>query len=159
AFAYFSHRYRGLRQLLTGPSFEWEVGDLFHVEQIVAREEQRSRFRRTVSAAKAANQIRFDVSLLIGENGDAFGTQLIWHFVPSAIYSEYGEDGERLQKHPFLLSCLHREPVSRKGQLQAIALSDVSTLMPVYGQDRGSLLPPYRGERDLATLVPEELAA
>jgi S-DNA-T family DNA segregation ATPase FtsK/SpoIIIE len=49
--------------------------------------------------------------------------------------------------------------VSRKGQLQGIALSDVSTLMPVYGQDRGSLLPPYRPEHDLSRIVPRELDA
>src|SRR5262249_14946640 len=108
-------------------------------------------------AAKAANQIRFDVSLLTGEGGETFGTQLIWHFDPSAIYSEYCEDWARLRKHPFMLSSVNREPVNRKGQLQAIALTDVTTLMPVYGQDRGSLLPPYRADCDISRIVPQKL--
>jgi S-DNA-T family DNA segregation ATPase FtsK/SpoIIIE len=158
--SYFSRRYRGLRTL-TNRAVTWDVGDLFQFEQIVARQERRNRFQRTHSSAKAANQIRFYITLesTTGDTTDTFSSQLIWHFNPDGITAEYSEDWRRLAEHPFLFARVSREPVSKKGKLQAIDLADVTTLMPVFRQDRGSLIPAYRREDDAERILPQSLTA
>lgn len=158
AVVYFSRRYRGLRSL-TRKDIEWIVGDLFDFERVVERQEKRGRFQREQSSAKAANQIRFYVTLeQEGTAGaDAYSVQLIWQFNPDGINREFAEDWERLTRQPLLLSRVSREPVSKKGKLQAIDLSDVSTLMAVFRQDRGSLVKAYNDASDLALIVPKAL--
>ena len=159
AVCYFSRRYRGIRNLLTGKWFNWEVGDLFAFERLVEREQARQRFQRTQSTAKATNQIRFDVSMACDQDGagETYATQLIWIFEPGSICAEFVEDLARVRERPCSLSSVARESVSRKGQLQAIELKDVSTLMPVFRQDRGSLVPSYKSERNVAVIIPREL--
>ena len=159
AVCYFSRRYRGIRNLLTGKWFNWEVGDLFTFERLVEREQARQRFQRTQSMAKATNQIRFDVSMACDQDGagETYATQLIWIFEPGSICAEFVEDLARVRERPCSLSSVTRESVSRKGQLQAIELKDVSTLMPVFRQDRGSLVPSYKSERNVAVIIPREL--
>src|SRR5207247_8463256 len=86
-----------------------------------------------------------------------YWTQMTWHFNPNSICSSFSDDCARLVDHPLLLSRVSREPVSKKGKLQAIDLSDVSTLEPVFRQERGSLVPRYDTNQDLRTVIPREL--
>jgi S-DNA-T family DNA segregation ATPase FtsK/SpoIIIE len=152
---YFSRRYRGV-QHLTSRLVNWDVGGIFDFETIVERRRQRGGFEPTRSTARVNNQVRFYVTLecTTGGNVEPYAVQMIWQFNPNSICSEFAEDWERLTQHPLVLSRVAREPVSKKGQLQAIDLSDVSTLMPVFRQLRGSLIPAYSREEDLAYVIP-----
>jgi S-DNA-T family DNA segregation ATPase FtsK/SpoIIIE len=157
AVSYFSRRYRGLHNL-TRRDISWEVGDLFSFERIIARDQERGRFQPNTSVSKAANQIKFYVSLDCGgERGQSYATQLVWTFNPNGICSQMPSDWERLLEHPFVQTRVSREPVSKKGKLQAIDLEDVSTFEPVFRQERGSLIPRYDRESDLAILYPKRL--
>jgi len=153
----FSRRYRGLHSLLRR-DVSWQVGDLFSYERILERERARGRFQPNTSVAKAANHIKFYIRLECGgSTGQSYATQLLWSFNPNGICSQMPSDWERLLEHPFLLSRVSREPVSKKGKLQAIDLEDVSTFEPVFRQERGSLIPRYDREKDLALLFPSRL--
>ena len=55
----------------------------------------------------------------------------------------------RLKQNPFTKSRVAREVVSAKGRLQTLDLSDASTMMPVFRQDRGSLVSAYDPEQDI----------
>ncbi|MGO8751833.1 MAG: hypothetical protein ACLQNE_38310 [Thermoguttaceae bacterium] len=111
------------------------------------------------SAGKAANQVKFYITLecTTGRVTESYSAQMVWRFNPNGICSEFAEDWTRIAKHPFLISSVSRESVSKKGKLQAIDLSDVATLMPVFRQDRGSLVGPHTSHRDLAVLIPRAI--
>lgn len=158
AASYFSRRYRAIRAL-TSHAVEWQIGEIFTLERVVERLRQRDRFKKNTSAAKAANQVKFYVTLecTTGRATESYSAQMVWRFNPNGICSEFAEDWARIVKHPFLLSEVSRESVSKKGKLQAIDLSDVSTLMPVFRQDRGSLVGPHDSQRDLAILFPHAI--
>jgi S-DNA-T family DNA segregation ATPase FtsK/SpoIIIE len=154
---YFSRRYRGLSHLMPR-CVQWDIGELFALEQWEARERQRGRYERNQSASRAANQLKFYLTLDCSTGTtESYAVQMIWQFNPQSICSEFAEDWARLVEHPLLLSRVSREPVSKKGKLQAIDLADVSTLMAVFRQNRGSLMPAYDAKRDLRRLIPRAL--
>lgn len=160
AAAYFSRRYRAIRALTTR-RVEWQVGDIFTLERAVDRLKERGKFKKNTSTAKAANQVKFYITLecTTARATESYSAQMVWRFNPNGICSEFAEDWTRVVKHPFFLSGVSRESVSKKGKLQAIDLADVGTLMPVFRQDRGSLVGPYDAHRDLAILIPHALDA
>ena len=160
AATYFSRRYRAIRTLLSR-QVEWHVGDIFTLERAVERLKERDKFKKNTSTAKAANQVKFYITLecTTGRATESYSAQMVWRFNPNGICSEFTEDWTRIVKHPFLISDVSRESVSKKGKLQAIDLADVATLMPVFRQDRGSLVGPYDNHRDLAVAIPHALNA
>lgn len=153
---YFSRRYRGVNNL-TSRLVNWDVGGIFDFENIVERRKQRGQFEPTRSTSRVNNQVRFYVSLecTTSSSIETYSVQMIWQFNPNSICAEFAEDWERLTKYPLVLSHVTREPVSKKGQLQGIDLADISTLMPVFRQLRGSLIPAYSREEDLAYVIPK----
>lgn len=155
---YFSRRYRGLYSL-TRKEVQWNAGDLFSYERVVDREKQGGKYKTNDSASKAANQLKFYVTLdcKAGTVTDSYTTQIIWTFNPNSILSQYAYDLERLAKHPLLVSHVSRETVSKKGKLQAVDLDDVSTLHGAYRKDGGSLVPAYERLADWAIQLPSRL--
>ncbi len=152
---YFGLRYRGLQTLL-GPSVQWDVPHLFAYEELLDRAKQRQKkYRRNESTARAALQIKFDVALTVGR--DRATVQLVWTSQPSAIGLELPKDLGRLIKRPFGRSTVARLPVSRKGALQSISLSDTGTLQPAFGQDSGTLVPRTSTGPDFAKQFPKSL--
>jgi len=160
AASYFSRRYRAV-PALTSRRVEWQVGKIFTLERLVERLKQRDRFKKNTSTAKAANQVKFYITLECTTERamESHSAQMVWRFNPNGIYSEFTEDWSRIVKHPFLISAVSRESVSKKGKLQAIDLADVATLMAVFRQDRGSLVGPHDNLRDVAVLIPRALDA
>ncbi|NTA40364.1 FtsK/SpoIIIE domain-containing protein [Agrobacterium salinitolerans] len=152
---YFGLRYRGLQTLL-GPSVQWDVPHLFAYEELLDRAKQRQKkYRRNESTARAALQIKFDVALTAGR--DRATVQLVWTSQPTAIGLEMPKDLGRLIKRPFGRSTVARLPVSRKGALQSISLSDTGTLQPAFGQDSGTLVPRTSTGPDFAKQFPKSL--
>ncbi|MFC0589605.1 FtsK/SpoIIIE domain-containing protein [Novosphingobium aquiterrae] len=158
---YFALRYAGLQRLL-GPQVELELGHLLSFPELVEswrRDKVKGLPNR--STAKAAYQLRFHLDF---ETETATGsvqttsTQLIWRYDPKAISSQFVDDWSRLEAHPFTAGRTAREPAIAGRRAGAIDLADVRTLVPAYDRDRGSLLPAYRKERDLARFWPERLA-
>jgi S-DNA-T family DNA segregation ATPase FtsK/SpoIIIE len=158
AAAYFSRRYRGLRNLL-GTAVEWTVGHIFSLERLVAERQARGTYERTQSISRTKNEIKFYVTLECSTDAGVLGysTQMIWRFNPGGICSAFAEDWGRVANHPLALCRVSREPVSKKGRLQGIDLDDVTTLMPVFRQDRGSLVGTYAPEQDLQSVIGESL--
>ena len=152
---YFGLRYRGLQTLL-GPSVQWDVPHLFAFEELLDRAKQRQKkYRKNESTARAALQIKFDVALTAGR--DRATVQLVWTCQPTAIGLEMPKDLGRMIKRPFVRSTVARLPVSRKGALQSISLSDTGTLQPAFGQDSGTLVPRTSTGPDLAKQFPKSL--
>ncbi|MDP2322438.1 MAG: FtsK/SpoIIIE domain-containing protein, partial [Gammaproteobacteria bacterium] len=101
------------------------------------------------STARKAVELKFYVALEI-DNDEAAHRQLIWRFEPESIASELQTDWvDHLADHPFLQGSVERQTVASKGGLQALDLRNVKSLGARPGQNRGSLLPAYRKERDL----------
>lgn len=151
----FGLRYRGLQTLL-GPAVQWDVPHLFAYEELLDRAKQRQKkYRRNESVARAAIQIKFDVALTAGR--DRATVQLVWTGQPATIGLEMPKDLGRLIKRPFGRSTVARLPVSRKGALQSISLSDTGTLQPAFGQDSGTLVPRTSTGPDLAKQFPKSL--
>jgi len=143
---YFCTRYQGLNTL-TQPSIDWDTSWLFKYDellesQIQKAKEKNDRYTKYTSLSREALQLKFNVSLeyLANGNTEKVVTQLIWKYIPTAIGMELNEDLGRLSERPFLLTSVNREPVSKKGHLQEVALDDVSTLEAAFRQDRGSLV-------------------
>ena len=109
AASYFSRRYRAVR-VLTSRRVEWQVGDIFTLERLVERLKQRDKFKKNTSAAKAANQVKFYITLecTTGRATESYSAQMVWRFNPNGICSEFAEDWTRIVKHP--LPHQRREP-------------------------------------------------
>ena len=153
----FGLRYRGLPALM-GAAVEWDVQHLFAYEELLARAKTRQKkYRRNESTARGAIQIKFDVALTVGS--DRATVQLVWTGQPGAIGLELPKDIGRLLKRPFVRSNVARLPVSRKGALQSVSLSDVGTLQPAFGQDAGTLVPRTNAGEDIAKIFPKALKA
>lgn len=152
----FSLRYRGLPTLMSG-AIRWDTSHLFEYEALLEASAKRKRYKRNVSISRTSLQIKFDVTLKIGGEADRTTVQLIWTGRPEAIGLELRDDLDRLVKRPLTRSSVARQPVSRKGALQSVSLSDVATLQPAYRQDSGSLIPKSNNAEDVSKLFPEAL--
>ncbi|WP_239020415.1 FtsK/SpoIIIE domain-containing protein [Novacetimonas pomaceti] len=158
----FAQRYRGL-PLLTGPQVVWNTKPIFEYEKLIekytsnTKSKKSTKYRPNVSTARAALQIKFDITLSTGT--EQASVQLVWIGQPNAIGAELPEDIARLIERPFLHSTVARQPVSRKGALQSVSLSDVGTLQPAFGQNSGTLVPRVSGGAgdNLATLFEKNL--
>ncbi|MDE8652761.1 FtsK/SpoIIIE domain-containing protein [Novosphingobium album (ex Liu et al. 2023)] len=152
----FGLRYRGLRALMGGRVI-WDTPYLFDYEEVLDRAKKRKKYRRNESTSRAALQIKFDVVL---ESGSERATvQLIWIAQPNSIGLELPKDLGRLLKRPLTRSSVARLPVSRKGTLQSVSLTDVGTLQPAFGQDAGTLVPRTTAGEDVGKTFPKALKA
>ncbi|NCC60099.1 MAG: DNA translocase FtsK [Verrucomicrobiae bacterium] len=151
---YFAFRYQGLPKML-GLEIQWDVGELFSFKEHLNawRKEKKPKLNRSV--AKAALRIKFYLDLQITYlNGveQSISKQLVWTFNPNAVASELSGDWGRLSEHPLVRCFASRETISGKGNVQSVDLRDSKTLHASYAQDRGSFVPVYRKENDLALL-------
>lgn len=159
---YFALRYAGLQSLF-GPRVTWELGSLPDFAKLVAewrRSKDKAASNRSV--AKSALQLRFQIELETHTGaGDAsvVSAQLIWRYNPDSIASQLVDDWERLEAHPLLLGRAAREAAFAGRRAGSVDLDNVRSLVPTYDRDRGSLLPTYRRERDVAERWPANLEA
>jgi len=156
---YFAQRYKGLPALF-GPRVTWKPTTLFDdaATDLSAQQKKKGRAAERTSTAKAANQVKFTVTLQAQGGDEAEKIQLVWHFNSNAITSAFAADWEHLGRHPFAPATVTCETVSAKGRLQSIALRDVQTFVPAGAQKRGALLP-HREATGLETAVHAALAA
>jgi S-DNA-T family DNA segregation ATPase FtsK/SpoIIIE len=157
---YFAQRYKGLPALF-GPRVTWKPASLFDdaaTDLSAQHKKKRSRADERTSTAKAANQVKFTVTMQAQGGDEAEKIQLLWHFNPNAISSAFAADWDHLGRHPFAPASVTCETVSAKGRLQSIALRDVQTFVPVGAQKRGALLP-HREAVGLDAEVAAALAA
>ena len=160
----FAVRYRGLPELM-GNRVKWDAGHLFTFEALLESAAKRKKFKRNHSVSRTSLQIKFDVTLKVGDGAAADRTtvQLIWTGRADAIGLELPQDLDRLKKRPLARSSVARQIVGRKGFLQSVSLTDVTTLQPAFRQDSGSLVPKADAISDVAKDFPraarEALAA
>lgn len=158
---YFALRYAGLQRLL-GSDVELDLGHLLNFPELVEtwrRDKVKGLPNRSTS--KAAYQLRFQLDFeaeAVTGSAQTTSTQMIWRFDPKAISSQLVDDWARLETHPFTTGRTAREPAVPGQRAGSIDLGDVRTLVPAFDRDRGSLLPSYRRERDLARSWPTRLA-
>jgi DNA segregation ATPase FtsK/SpoIIIE, S-DNA-T family len=170
---YFCTRYRGLEKLL-GPRVKWETHWLFKYDQLLAEAEKqkstrkRTRYRRNTVVTRVATEIKFNLELSrrsdatteFRVDNDAPKVGLIWRCDPKQIGLQLADDLRRLRRdseRTFVLHQVNREPISKEGNLQAVSLHDIGTLMAAFGQDRGSLVSRYNPKNDLNKLFRERL--
>ncbi|MEH7775384.1 FtsK/SpoIIIE domain-containing protein [Bacillus altitudinis] len=161
---YFSTRYKGLPEL-TAPYIKWETFWLFKYDEFIKIEQNRlkSKYRKNNSVSKSSRQIKFYIELFYeGDHGieQQCKVQLIWEGNVNAVGMELNSDLNRLvnmQKNPFQLSSVSKNPISKKGKLQGISLGDVHTLQPIYRQKRGAFVSVYEGVRDIQNEFLSEL--
>jgi S-DNA-T family DNA segregation ATPase FtsK/SpoIIIE len=149
---YFATRYRGLRRLL-GSKVDFKVGPLFEFPSLVEAWRAKNKTTLNWSIAKAALQIKFTLELEVtGDDGDVTKStaQLLWRFNPNTVATELAPDWNRLVEHPLVYASAHREPVSGKGQVQSVDLSNARTFVAAFDKDRGSFVSAYRKENNLA---------
>lgn len=146
----FSLRYRGLPELM-GENVKWLTPHLFSYEQLLEERSRRKKYRRNESTSRASLQIKFDVTLRVtqGATTERNTVQVIWAGQPSAIGLELAGDLERLEKRPLMMASVARKTLSRKGALQSVSLTDVTTLEAAFGKDAGSLIPKLTASGDL----------
>ncbi len=156
----FAVRYRGLPALMGG-AVKWDTSHLFEYEALLEAASRRKKYKRNVSVSRTSLQIKFDITLKVGDGAlaDRTTVQLIWMGRPDAIGLELCDDLDRLIKRPLTRSSVARQPVSRKGSLQSVSLSDVATLQPAYRQDSGSLIPKSDPAYDVGRQFPKALKA
>lgn len=160
---YFATRYRGLPQLL-GQRVKWDTSFLFEFPEFLKSQQEKGKGKkktkkkdRNTSVAKAATEIKFFLELRSGDE-IAAQTQLIWKCNPLGIGMELRKDLLRLLSGGSLRTmAVYREISSKKGRLQSLDLSDVSTFSAAFGQDRGSLVGKIERAKDLAKLVPPRI--
>lgn len=151
----FAVRYRGLPELL-GHKVKWEnTAHLFEYETLLETAAKKKKYKVNVSTARASIQIKFDVTLKAG--ADRATVQLIWIGSPNAIGMELRGDLDRLSRRPLLRSEVARQPMSRKGGLQSVSLSDATTLQAAFRADSGSLVPRMDSGEDLEKTYPRAL--
>lgn len=165
--AFFSLMYRGLRELM-GDKVEWRVermggadlpDPLFDFPSFAAKEKgiRGSKFKRVVSLARQAVQIKFEVALVEGL-GDSQTilekTQLLWSFSPDSIGLSLLDDMRRLQeKGSIACTEVPRRMVSKKGGVQSVSLLDTSTLEATFSRDAGSLVPAAAKLKSLRNVI------
>ena len=149
---YFATRYRGLKRLL-GNKVDFKVGPLFEFPELVEEWKQKAKATLNRSVARAALQIKFTLELEVtSEDGEVTKStaQLLWKFNPNTVSTELAPDWTRLVDHPLVYCSAHREPVSGKGQLQSVDLSNAKTFVAAFDKDRGSFVSAYRKENNIA---------
>jgi DNA segregation ATPase FtsK/SpoIIIE, S-DNA-T family len=156
----FAVRYRGLPALM-GNGVKWDTSHLFEYEALLEAAARRKKYKRNVSVSRTSLQIKFDITLKVGDGvlADRTTVQLIWLGRPDTIGMELPDDLDRLVKRPLTKSRVARQPVSRKGSLQSVSLRDVATLQPAYRQDSGSLIPKSDPSFDVGRQFPKALKA
>lgn len=146
---FFCIAYRGLEKL-TSFKVEWSTHYLFKYDELVSEWKKRSDYKKNISTAKTAVQIEFYIELINNDlPGDKNDIKLVWTGNPALIGYEQYDDLKRLSERPFSYSPLTMNPVSKKGKLQSLSLSDVGTLEAVFDRDRGSLIGVYSKSSDL----------
>jgi len=156
---FFARRYRGLKELF-GNRVSWDVGDLMNFEALTTQWRTAAKPFVNRSVAKSALHLRFFLELEIElSNGttETVSKQLVWKYNSNAIASELPSDWSRLADHPLVASQVNREPVSGKGRYQSLDLGNVRTLYPAFGKDRGSFVPTYKKENDIALIWSENV--
>ncbi|WP_336784695.1 FtsK/SpoIIIE domain-containing protein [Paenibacillus sp. MMO-177] len=156
---HFCNAYRGLEKL-TNWQVSWDTYHLFKYDQLVLEAKQKNSYKKNTSTAKAAVQIAFYIELTYQDLQGAKQkneVKLIWQGNPLEIGLELYDDLRRLAEHPFSYSTVSQNPVSKKGKLQGLSLSDVGTIQAVFGQDRGSLVGVYAKTTDLEKLILKSL--
>lgn len=156
---YFAARYCGVKNLFSRKVL-WETGFLFDFSSLV-NEWKANKIKLNDSSARAALQLKFVLELEVEfEDGGTqkYSTQMLWKFNPSTVAGEFAEDWKRLAVHPFVRCSANRDPINNKGQFQTVDLSNVKTFVPAFGQDRGSFVPAYKREHDLALSWSKNLA-
>jgi DNA segregation ATPase FtsK/SpoIIIE, S-DNA-T family len=162
---YFCTRYKGL-EMITSPLIEWDTSWLFKYDELIEDERKRHQgngkksYKKNTSVAKTSRQIKFYIELYYeDEHGieQDCKVQLLWEGTTNAIGSELFNDLNRLSENPFQKSNVSKNPISKKGKLQGISLSDVYTFQAVYRQNRGSLVGVYEKEKDINLQFIQEL--
>ena len=149
---YFAHRYAGLRRLF-GRRVTWAVGDLFDFPKLVEGWRKKRGRNLNRSVAKAALQLKFTLELETeSDTGDiqTCSAQLIWQYEPNSTACQLTDDWQRLTQHPLLDCCAAREFAGVKAKARTVDLSDVRTFVPAFDQNRGSFIPVYKPDRDIA---------
>jgi S-DNA-T family DNA segregation ATPase FtsK/SpoIIIE len=152
---FFCNTYRGLEKL-TSWQVNWDTHNLFKYDRLVLESKKKQNYKKNTSTAKSAIQIAFYIELTYLDLQGAKQkneVKLIWSGNTLEIGLELHDDLKRLADHPFSYSSVSQNPVSKKGKLQGLSLSDVGTIQAVFGQDRGSLVGVYAKTTDLQKLV------
>ncbi|MFD3259584.1 FtsK/SpoIIIE domain-containing protein [Paenibacillus lentus] len=156
---FFCNAYRGLEKL-TNWQVNWDTYYLFKYDQLVLEAKPKDKYKKNTSTAKSAIQISFYIELTYFDlqgSKQKNEVKLIWQGNPLEIGLELYYDLRRLAEHPFSYSTVSQNPVSKKGKLQGLSLSDIGTIQAVFGQDRGSLVGVYAKTIDLEKLILKNL--
>lgn len=159
---YFCARYKGLEEL-TSPHIIWDTHHLFDYDNLIKRESKKEKYKRNLSVSKQATLLKFYVELEYTDNSGESLThkvQLDWNCNPNEIGMELYDDlGRLVNNSPFVQATVSRDMINKKGKLQEISLSNVSTLQAVYNRDKGSLVASYakEKEKDVKRLIPSRL--
>ncbi|UPK44727.1 FtsK/SpoIIIE domain-containing protein [Paenibacillus pabuli] len=151
----FCNAYKGLEKL-TNWQVNWETYHMFKYDELVLEARQKKGYKKNTSTAKAAIQIVFYLELSyldLQGSKQKNEVKLVWHGNAQEIGLELHDDLRRLAEHPFSYSSVSQNPVSKKGKLQGLSLSDVGTIQAVFGQDRGSLVGVYTKTTDLQKVI------
>jgi S-DNA-T family DNA segregation ATPase FtsK/SpoIIIE len=157
---YFAHRYAGLARLFGG-AVSWDVGDLFKFAELAEGWRAAGKATLNRSVSKTALQLKFVLELETEtDTGDVqtCSAQLVWRYQSNAVTCQLAEDWKRLAQHPLILCRAARELSGAKTRATTVDLGDVKTFVPAYDRDRGSFVPVYKPERDIAKLWRERVA-
>ncbi|MDQ0333043.1 S-DNA-T family DNA segregation ATPase FtsK/SpoIIIE [Mesorhizobium sp. YL-MeA3-2017] len=156
----FSLKYKALPRTLP-KAIGWDTPHIFEFETLLEAARKRRKFRENVSTSRANIQIKFDLTLTVGEGSsmERNTVQLIWRGEPNAIGLALPDDLARLGKNPFGIAEVSRMLVSKKGAMQSVSLADVGTLQPSFRQDAGSLVPRSTNVEDLGKTLPRSIKA
>jgi S-DNA-T family DNA segregation ATPase FtsK/SpoIIIE len=169
--SFFSLMYRGLRELM-GDKVNWRVermgsanlpDSLFDFPSFAAKEKEirGSKFKKVVSLARQAVQIKFEVALVerVGDSETILEkTQLLWSFRPESIGLSLLDDMRRLQeKGAIACTDVPRRLVSKKGGVQSVSLHNTGTLEATFSRDAGSLVPAAAKLRSLRKAIKDSI--
>lgn len=151
--SFFAHRYAGFKRLF-GANVEWDVGELFDFPTLVETWRGAGKGALNRSTARPALQLKFALELETQspKGSQTYSAQLIWKYNPNDVSSQLPADWERLTQHPFIACRASREFSTGRERSRGVDLSNVKTFVPAYDRNRGSFVPVYKPERDLAIL-------
>jgi DNA segregation ATPase FtsK/SpoIIIE, S-DNA-T family len=149
---FFAFRYAGIRKLL-GERVRWDVGELFSFAKLVEGWKMGPKGSLNRSRSKAALRLKFLIDLdtdLITGGTVGCQAQMVWIFDPDSVPSQLLDDWLRLESHPLVLCRTTRELSGAKSKASPIDLANAATFVASYDRDRGSFVPAYKKERDIA---------